>query len=81
MRRQKSDNAFHTADIFGVGKPTMIAWTERDVRQAPGTLPVAESVAETVIGVPWLKHDRPEIVEAYAAAYKKVALQADKLRD
>ncbi|MCK5804987.1 MAG: aminotransferase class V-fold PLP-dependent enzyme [Lentisphaeria bacterium] len=72
-------NAFHTADLFGVGKPTMVAWTDRDVRQAPGTLPISESIADIVVGVPWLKQDCPEIIEAYAAAYRKVALQADKL--
>lgn len=70
---------FHTADLFGTGKPTMVSWTERDVRQGPGSLPVAERINEIVVGVPWFKHDRPEIIEQYAAAYRKVAEQADAL--
>jgi len=72
-------NVFHWGDALNAGKPTMIAFTERDVRQGPGTLPVAESIGEIVIGVPWFKHDRPEIIAEYAAAYRKVALQAERL--
>lgn len=71
---------FHSADIFRQGKPTAIAFGQRDVRQGPGTLPVAESIFEIAYGVPWFKHDRPDVIEQYAAAYKKVALQADRLR-
>jgi len=65
-------NVFHYADLFGLGKPTMVAFAERDVRQGLGTLPVSEAVAETVIGVPWFKHDRPEVIEQYAAAFRRV---------
>jgi dTDP-4-amino-4,6-dideoxygalactose transaminase len=72
-------NAFHYADLFRTGKPTMVSWTERDVRQGPGTLPVAERSAQTIVGVPWFKHDRPALIEEYAAAYRKVALQAAAL--
>ncbi len=70
---------FHTADLFRQGQPTMIAFGQRDVRQGPGALPVAERVADTVLGVPWFKHDRPGIIAAYAAAYRKVAEHADAL--
>jgi dTDP-4-amino-4,6-dideoxygalactose transaminase len=72
-------NAFHYADLFGTGKPTVVSWTERDVRQGPGTLPVSEGSAQTIVGVPWFKHDRPAVIEDYAAAYRKVALQASAL--
>lgn len=72
-------NVFNLADLFGTGKPTMVSFTERDVRQGPGTLPVSESIAETVIGVPWFKHDQPEIIAQYAAAYRKVAEHAEEL--
>jgi perosamine synthetase len=71
---------FHTADLFNMGKPTVISFGQRDVRQGPGTLPVAESIFEIAFGIPWFKHDRPEAIEPYAAAYRKVALQAEKLR-
>ncbi|NQU10269.1 DegT/DnrJ/EryC1/StrS family aminotransferase [bacterium] len=70
---------FHEADIFRQGKPTMIAFGQRDVRQGQGTLPVAESIGEIAFGIPWFKHDRPELIEEYANAYRKVALQAAKL--
>ncbi len=70
---------FHTADIFRMGKPTMISFGQRDVRQGPGTLPNAEHITETCIGVPWFKHDRQDIIEEHAAAYRKVAEQADAL--
>jgi hypothetical protein len=72
-------NAFHYADLFRTGKPTMVSWTERDVRQGPGTLPVSERSAQIIIGVPWFKRDRPAVIEEYAAAYRKVALQAAAL--
>jgi perosamine synthetase len=71
---------FHTADLFHQGKPTMIAFGQRDVRQGKGTLPVAESIFEIAYGIPWFKHDRPEIIEQYALAYRKVAEHADQLR-
>jgi len=70
---------FNEADIYGDGKPTRIAFADRDVRQPPGSLPVSEALGERTIGMLWFKHDRPELIERYAAAYRKVALQADKL--
>ncbi|OPZ81344.1 MAG: L-glutamine:2-deoxy-scyllo-inosose aminotransferase [bacterium ADurb.Bin429] len=71
---------FHTADIFRMGQPTMISFGQRDVRQGPGTLPVSERIGEIAFGIPWFKHDRPEIIAEYAAAYRKVAEHADALR-
>jgi dTDP-4-amino-4,6-dideoxygalactose transaminase len=65
--------AFHTADIFGMGKPTMISFGQRDVRQGPGTLPVSESIEQIAYSVPWFKQDRPEVIEQHAAAFRKVA--------
>jgi len=70
---------FHTVDLFGMGKPTAIAFGQRDVRQGAGALPVSEAAPNIVFGVPWFKHDRAELIERYAAAYRKVALQADKV--
>ena len=67
------------ADVFGDGKPTRLAFTNRDVRQSAGSLPIAEAVGSKAFGIPYFKHDRPEIIERYAAAYRKVAMQADKL--
>ena len=70
---------FHQADIFNQGQPTAIAFGQRDVRQGPGSLPVSESTEQSVIGVPWFKYDRPEIIEQYAQAYRKVAQHAEQL--
>ena len=70
---------FHTADVFRMGRPTMISFGQRDVRQEPGTLKNAESIKEIAFAVPWFKHDRPEVIEQYAHAYRKVALNAASL--
>ncbi len=70
---------FHTADIFRQGKPTMVAFGQRDVRQGPGTLPVSERIGQIAYGVPWFKHDRPKMIETYADAYRKVAENASSL--
>ena len=67
------------ADVYNDGKPTRIAFADRDVRQGPGSLPVSEGLAGRCIVVPYFKHDWPESIERYAMAFKKVALQADKL--
>lgn len=71
---------FHELDLFNQGKPTAIAFGQRDVRQGSGTLPVSENIAKTTFSVPWFKKDMPEWIERYAGAYRKVALQAAKLR-
>ncbi|MHC4873023.1 MAG: DegT/DnrJ/EryC1/StrS aminotransferase family protein [Planctomycetota bacterium] len=71
---------FHDADIFRMGKPTMISFGQRDVRQGPGTLPVTESIADICYYIPWFKHNRPEIIDEYAAAFRKVAENADELK-
>ncbi len=70
---------FHEADIFNQGQPTMIAFGQRDVRQGPGSLPISERIDEIAFGIPWFKYDRPEMIEQYANAYRKVAMQADQL--
>jgi dTDP-4-amino-4,6-dideoxygalactose transaminase len=72
-------NVFHQADLFHQGRPTAIAFGQRDVRQGPGTLPVTERIGEMAFGIPWFKHDRPEIIEAFAGAYRKVAEHAADL--
>ena len=66
-------------DVYHDGKPTRIAFSERDVREPKGALPVSEALASRILGVPWFKHCRPEQIERYAMAYKKVALNADQL--
>ena len=70
---------FHTADIFHQGRPTVVAFGQRDVRQGPGSLPVAERARGFVHWVPWFKHDEPEMIKEYADAYRKVAAHAGEL--
>lgn len=72
---------FHEADIFHQGQPTAVAFGQRDVRQGPGTLKVAERIADIAFAVPWFKHDRPEVIERYAMAFRKVAEHAEELLD
>ena len=64
---------FHSADIFNMGKPTMLSFGQRDVRQGKGSLPVAENIDNICFKVPWFKHYRPKDIEKHAAAFKKVA--------
>lgn len=66
-------------DIHGDGKPTRIAFTGADIRQPKGSLPVAEAVMARALTVPWFKHDDAERIALYAAAYRKVALQAERV--
>lgn len=63
----------NTADVYGHGKPTRIAHADRDLRQPPGTLPVAERINGLVYGIPWFKHYRPAQIEEHAQAFRKVA--------
>ncbi len=70
---------FNDADIYRDGRPTRIAHSDRDLRQPPGSLPVSERIAHEVYHIPWFKHDRPEIIQEYAAAFRKVAENAESL--
>lgn len=63
---------FHEADIFNVGKPTVIAFGQRDLRQGKGALPVSESITEIAFSIPWFKHYDEKIIEQYASAFRKV---------
>lgn len=70
---------FLQSDIYRDGKPTRIAFAQKDVRQPAGSLPVSEASGERCIGVPYFKHDQPDAIAKYAQAYKKVALRAEEL--
>lgn len=70
---------FNQADIYHDGKPTRNAFSERDLRQGAGELPVTEKLAEKVVGIPYFRRDLPEEISMFAAAFHKVAIQADKL--
>lgn len=70
---------FHTADIYGDGKPTAIANADRDLRQPIGSLPITEACTRRCYNIPWFKHDRPAIIDEYILAYRKVAEHIDEL--
>ena len=67
------------ADLYGDGKPTRIAFADRDLRQPAGSLPVTEALPERCYSVPWFKHDRRDEIDQYVAAFRKVIEQADQL--
>lgn len=60
-------------DVYGHSKPTRIANSNRDVRQGPGSLPVTEGIQERLVSIPNFKHYDEKIIEAYAAAFRKVS--------
>lgn len=64
---------FNTVDVYGHGKPTRIAHSDRDVRQPAGSLPVTEATAERVIWIPWFKVPKFDLIEEYVEAYRKVS--------
>lgn len=70
---------FHTADIFNMGQPTMIAFGQRDVRQSRGSLPISEQIHEICLAIPWFKQFQPDRIKEYAAAFRKVAEQSCQL--
>ncbi|MDD5727638.1 MAG: DegT/DnrJ/EryC1/StrS family aminotransferase [Victivallales bacterium] len=63
---------FHDADIFNTGKPTVVAFGQRDVRQGRGALPVSESIGEIAFGVPWFKYYEKNIIDQYVGVFRKV---------
>ena len=67
------------ADVYGDGKPTRIAFSDRDLRQPEGSLPVTESLPGRCYSIPWFKHHRPGIIDQFAEAFRKAAENADQL--
>jgi perosamine synthetase len=64
---------FNTADVYGDGKPTRIAFSDRDLRQRQGSLPVSEAVNSRCFYIPGFKRHRPKLIEEHARAFRKVA--------
>lgn len=64
---------FNTCDVYGHGKPTRIANSNRDVRQPPGSLPVSEGIGKRIFSIPWFKQYRPRLIAQHVRAFKKVA--------
>ncbi len=67
------------SDVYGHGKPTRIANSEKDVRQGEGSLPQSEKMSKRLYSIPWFKHYRPEIIKEHVEAFRKVVTQASEL--
>ena len=67
------------ADVYGDGKPTRIAFADRDLRQPRGSLPVTEGLPARCYSIPWFKHNRTGVIDQFADAFRKVAENADQL--
>jgi len=63
----------NSCDVYGHGKPTRIANSDRDLRQPEGSLPVTETITKRTYSIPWFKHYRPEVIEEHANAFRKAA--------
>jgi perosamine synthetase len=70
---------WNECDVYGDGKPTRLAFADRDVRQKPGDCPVAERINHRLISVPRFVGFDPERVDQIAAAYRKVLTNLDQL--
>jgi perosamine synthetase len=63
----------NTCDVYGHGKPTRIANSDKDVRQPLGSLPVCEGIGKRLYSVPWFKKYQQDKIEEYAQAFRKAA--------
>ena len=70
---------FQNLDVYGHGKPTRIANADRDVRELDSNLAPSEAIGAMSYSIPWFKHFRPEMIEEYANAFKKAALNYKEL--
>jgi hypothetical protein len=69
----------NACDVYNEGQPTRIAYSDRDIRQPEGSLPVSEGIQEYVFQLPAFKHFDPKIIDEYVAAYQKVAANYQEL--
>lgn len=70
---------FQTLDVYGHGKPTRIANSSRDVREMDKSLTPSEEIGALSYSIPWFKHFVPDLIEEYANAFKKAALNYKEL--
>lgn len=70
---------WNECDVYGDGKPTRLAFADRDVRQGPGDCPVAERINHRLISVPRFVGFDPAMVDQIATAYRKVLTNLDQL--
>jgi len=70
---------FNELDIFGLGRPTMVSFADRDLRQGRGRLPNAEAITERSFSVPWFKHPDRAAIDPYVEAFRKVFAGLDAI--
>lgn len=70
---------WNECDVYNDGKPTRIAFTDRDVRQGPGDCPVAEQIVNHLIQVPRMIRYDEAYIDQLAGAYRKVLTNLDQL--
>lgn len=70
---------FNDIDVYGHGKPTRIAHSDRDLRQPKGSLPVSEGIAGRVYNIPWFKRFNERVIQEHASAFRKVAENFESL--
>lgn len=70
---------FKTFDFYNIGKPSRIAFSERDVREDDKYLAPSDSIFS--ISAPWFKHKDKKWIDMYVDAYKKVAANYKDLLD
>jgi hypothetical protein len=69
----------NTCDVYGHDRPTRIAFSNRDLRQPPGSLPQSEKIGALTYSIPWFKHYDRAIIEQHANAFRKVAEKYESL--
>lgn len=72
---------FSEEDVYGHGCPTAAAHRPKDapfVPQGVGSLPKSETIFGRCLTIPWFKKYRPDVIDTYISAYRKVA---DNYRD
>lgn len=68
-----------TADLYHDQKPTRIAFTKTDVREATAALPVSAAINNCLYQIPWIKKFDKPLIEQFAGAFKKVAANYKEL--
>lgn len=68
---------FRDFDLMRLGKPSRIAFSQRDVRELDGALKVTEKIE--LFSLPWFKKFLPEYIEKYAEAIKKIVRDVGQL--
>jgi perosamine synthetase len=74
-RALHTNELFETYDVYGHGKPTRIANSKADVdvRKLDKNLQISEQISQRVYSIPKFIHYRPELIEEYARAFRKVS--------